>query len=389
MGTSSLDKDKHEAIRMVFQRLCEDEGVVHLVFGAFRGDFRVLADASDRVVLGFSDLEWGRWRVKLGSKLSLHLLDRGLPYEADVKLEGHDKFHGLEACQISLPNSLRALDTHRQAAFVPDRPVPCPFADQHNNVLDGFATAFGEEGLELAPPEGIRLLGDALRLNATTSVELRLAVGEHLALPVRVAYCGDRVWGLHITAAADKKSLDRYHQWLQDAKQHQAQRDHARFVPGGLESARLPAPRRPPQPTAVPKILVDRDPMILVLAQGEAFPVRLAEAVGRRFGIAALDAPKGPILPLLGALGWDTDWGRIRLVLLHSLLRSGSSLERCCHLVKQEKCPLPILLAGTGEGLELRRNRAVTAGAVDHLVVDPFQILSVIRTLDDALKLQG
>ena len=41
MGTTSLNKDQHEAIRMVFQRLCEDETTVRLLFGHFQGDFLV------------------------------------------------------------------------------------------------------------------------------------------------------------------------------------------------------------------------------------------------------------------------------------------------------------------------------------------------------------
>jgi CheY-like chemotaxis protein len=55
--------------------------------------------------------------------------------------------------------------------------------------------------------------------------------------------------------------------------------------------------------------------------------------------------------------------------------------------VEQEKCPLPILLAGTGEDVELKRNRALAAGAVDYMPVEPFRILAVLRKLDETLKL--
>jgi CheY-like chemotaxis protein len=390
MGTQSLNKDQHEAIRMVFQRLCEDEGMVSLIFGHFRGDFRVLAEASDRVILGISDMGRGQWGLKPGSRVTLHLLDRGLPYEAVVDLQGHGKFHGTEACHVAMPRLLRALDTHRLAEYAPDRPVPCPFADQSNNVQDGFALAFGEDGLELAPPEATRTLGDMLRLNASTSVELRAAIGQSLALPMRVAYFGDRVWGLRIADSADKKRVSLYRQWLMEAKHHQAQRDLSRFVPGGLESARLVPRREAAHPLSLPKVLVDRDPMLLVLAGEDAFPTRLAEAVGRKFGVAALDLMKGPVLPSLAELGGgDGAWGRIKLVLIHHRQRAGTSLERCGRLIQQEKCPLPILLAGTGEEFDLKRNRAMAAGAVDYIVVEPFHILSVIRVLDDTLKLLG
>ena len=389
MGARNLNKDQIEAIRMVFQRLCEGEEQVQVTFGKLNGEFKVLAEAPDRIILGISDLERGQWRLKPGARLTLKLLDRGLPFEAVVDFQGHGKLHGVEACHVTMPRLLRALDTHRLADFVPDRPVPCPFADQRNDVKDGQALAFGEDGLELAPPSGTRVLSDMLRLNATSTVELRAALGESLVLPVRVAYFGEKVWGLRLTDGADRVAVGRYRQWLLEARHQQANRDRSRFNPGGLESTRLPGRRDLPKPTAtLPKVLVDRDPMVLILAEGEAFPARLAEAVGRKFGVAALDLGPGPLKPTLTELGADDlGWGRLRLVMIHHRLRSGTAPDRCRRLVQEEACPLPILLLGTEEEAELKRNRAAAAGAVDYLVVEPFQILNVIRTLDQTLKL--
>jgi CheY-like chemotaxis protein len=390
MGARSLNKDQTEAIRMVFQRLCEGEDTVQLAFGTLHGEFKVLAEAPDRVILGISDLERGQWRLKPGARLTLKLLDRGLPFEAVVDFQGHGKLHGTEACHVTMPRLLRALETHRLADFVPDRPIACPFGDQHNDVQDGLATAFGEDGLELAPPEGTRILGDMLRLNATSTVELRAALGESLVLPVRVAYFGEKIWGLRLADSADRLAVGRYRQWLLEARHRQANRDRSRFNPGGLESARLTGPRETTKPTALPRLLVDRDPLVLVLAEGEAFPARLAEAIGRKFGVAAFDPGPGPLRPALTHLGLaDPGWGRLRLVLIHQQLRSGSARERCRRLVQEEACPLPILLSGTEEEAELKRNRAAAAGAVDYLVVEPFHVLKVLKTLDETLRLFG
>ena len=389
MGIRSLNKEQHEAIRMVFQRLCEGEEAIRVAYGTFHGDFKVLAEAPDRVVVGISDVERGQWRLKPGVHLTLRLVDRGLPYEAVVDFQGHGKLHGTEACHLTMPRLLRALDTHRLADYVPDRPIPCAFSDQHSNVKDGLAMACGEDGLELAPPEGTRILGDMLRLHATSTVELRIAQGDSLVLPVSVAYFGEKVWGMRLDDSKDKLSVSRYRQWLQEARRQQDQRDRSRFSPGGLESAKLPGrPETLRSTVAMPKILVDRDPMVLVLAEGEAFPARLAEAIGRKFGVAAIDLGPGPLKPSLGMLGVDDQsWGRVRLVMIHHLLRSGSAMERCRRLVQEEACPLPILVAGTEHEADLKRNRAMAAGAVDHLVVDPFRVLAVIRTLDETLKL--
>jgi CheY-like chemotaxis protein len=381
--------DQSQAIRMAFQRLCENEEAIQLTFGTLHGEFKVLAEAPDRIILGISDLERGQWRLKPGARLTIKLLDRGLPFEAVVDFQGHGKFHGVEACHVSLPRLLRALETHRLADFVPDRPIPCPFSDQHNNVKDGLATSFGEDGLELAPPEGTRILGDMLRLNASSTVELRAALGESLVLPVTVAYFGEKVWGLRLAESADKLALGRYRQWLLEARHQQANRDRTRFNPGGLESSKLSTRKEALRPTAaVPRLLVDRDPLVLVLTEGEAFPARLAEAIGRKFGVVAFDPGPGPLKPSLQELGVDDQgWGRIRLVLIHHTLRSGSAMDRCRRLIQEEGCPLPILIAGTSEEADLKRNRAMAAGAVDHLVIEPFHVLTVIQTLDQTLKL--
>jgi len=388
MATRSLNKEDPDVIRMVFQRLIAGEHSIHVTYGVFKGDFKVLGEAPDRVILGISDVERGQWRLKPGAHLTLKLADRGLAFEAVVGFQGHGKSHGIEACHVSVPRLLRALDSHRLAEFVPDKGLPCSFADQHNDVKDGLGLAFGEEGLELAPPEGTKALGEVLRLNAASTVELHASAEEHLVLPVRVAYFGEGVWGLRIADAADRHVLGRYRQWLMEAQHGQAQRDLAHFSPGGSESPRLSGQREAPKATPQVKLLVDRDPMVLVLAEGDAFPEHLAGALGRKIGVAALDLGPGPLRPALAGLGVEgQDWGRIRLVLIHHHIRSISALERCRRLTQGEGCPLPILLAGTEEDADLKRNRALAAGALDHLVVEPFHVLSILRVLEDTLRL--
>jgi CheY-like chemotaxis protein len=181
--------------------------------------------------------------------------------------------------------------------------------------------------------------------------------------------------------------LGRYRQWLQEARRAQTLQDMKGFDPGGTEAR--PQARDTGASGPHLRILVDRDPLILVLAEGDAFPARLAEAVGRKFGVAALDLARGTVQPFLTGLGGGSEsgWGRVRLILVHHHVRSGSALDACRRLVQEERCPLPILVAGTEEEAEVKRNRAISAGAVDHLVVDPFKVLSVIRALDETLRL--
>jgi CheY-like chemotaxis protein len=72
---------------------------------------------------------------------------------------------------------------------------------------------------------------------------------------------------------------------------------------------------------------------------------------------------------------------------VHNQLRLTSPLELIHQIVEQEKCPLPVILVGTDEDEDLKRNRALAAGAVDYFPVEPFKILSVLRKLDETLRL--
>lgn len=386
MSSQSLNKEDPDAIRMVFQRLCRAGGTVRLATGAFHGEFRLLAEAPDRLVVGLDDVTRGQWHLKPGARLTLALSDRGLPFEAVVEFLGHGRFQGLEACHVAPPRLLRATESHRLADYVPDRPVPCSFADQQSNVKDGGVRAFGMDGLELSPLDHVSSLPQVLRLGAASTVEFRISGPTSLVMPVRVAYFGDHFWGLRFTDGVDAQLLGRYRQWLQEARRAQAQQDLKGFDPGGAE-ARPPAREQAPAGPRV-RLLVDRNPLILVLAEGEAFPTRLAEGVGRKFGVAALDLARGAVRPHLAEVGAEKeDWGRVRLILVHHQIRVGSPLEACRKLVQEERCPLPVLVAGSEEEADLKRNRAIAAGAVDHLVVEPFRVLTVLRVLDETLRL--
>jgi CheY-like chemotaxis protein len=235
----------------------------------------------------------------------------------------------------------------------------------------------------------VQSLTEVLRVNAESTVEFHPPGAESsFVLSARVAYLGDSYWGLRFPDGMDPSLLGRYRMWVQEARRGQAQLDLNRFDPGGVEARPGGVSRGEPAGPKV-RLHVDRDPLILVLAEGEAFPAHLASAVGRKFGVAALDLIRGLVHPCLVGLGADGggDWGRVRLILIHQLVRSGSALELCRRLVHEEQCPLPILLAGTEEEFDLKRNRALSAGAVDYLVVEPFRVLSLLRSLGETLQL--
>ena len=373
---------------MAFQRLCEGQGAVELQLNNLKGNFPVLAESPGRVVLGISDVTRGQWGLKPGMKLTLHLQDRGIPYEATVDFQGHGRLEGEEACHIGIPRLLRALEEHRLAEYVPGRGLPCTFSTQAQDILRGSAVAFGEEGLELEPPDDKVTLPERLRLNGKTHLELHHEKDETLVLAAKVAYYREKVWGLRFTEETDAHVLGQYRAWLMGARRMQMQRDRERFDPKGRAAPKA-APEAPKLGTQA-NLLADKDPVVLVLSEGDALPKRLAETLGRKLGVAFLDYVKGPVKPTLATLGaGDEDWGRVKLIVVSTKLRLASPLEVVKQLAGPEGCQLPMLICGSEEDAEVRRNRAIAAGAVDYVVVEPFHVLKVMKALEETIRMFG
>jgi FixJ family two-component response regulator len=93
------------------------------------------------------------------------------------------------------------------------------------------------------------------------------------------------------------------------------------------------------------------------------------------------------VLPGLASLGSGGGWGRVKLLLVHQRLRVTSGLELTRDLTQVESCPLPILVVGLEEDVPLKRNRAIAAGAVDFISVEPFHVLRVMKAIEDTLKM--
>ncbi|HJW33247.1 MAG TPA: hypothetical protein VJ505_07785 [Holophagaceae bacterium] len=388
MSRKSPHLEEPDEIRMAFQRLCEAQGAVELQLDNLKANFPVLAEGPGRVVLGISDVTRGQWKLKPGARLTLHMQDRGIPYEATVEFQGHGRLEGEEACHIGLPRLLRALEEHRLAEYVPGRGLPCTFSTQSQDILRGSAVSFGEEGIELEPPDEKVSLPERLRLNAKTHLELHHEKDGTLVLAAKVAYYREKVWGLRFTEDTDPRVLGLYRTWLMGARRHQMQRDRERFDPKG-RSAPKAAPEAPKLGTQA-TLLADKDPVVLVLSEGDALPKRMAEALGRKLGIAVLDYVKGPVKPTLAALGaGEAGWGRVKLIVVSTKLRLASPLEVVKQLAGPEACPLPMLICGPEEDAEVRRNRAIAAGAVDYVVVEPFHVLKVMKALEDTIRMFG
>jgi CheY-like chemotaxis protein len=376
------------AIRMVLQRLCLEGARLGVAFQDQRGSFPIVTEDGERLAFRMEHEAIVAWGFEPSDSLALKFKDRGLEYECVVAHAGQEVMEGVEVCLATVPRVLRRSDMHRLADFIPDfaaHSQPATFTNTRNALIDGTVQSFGEEGLELVLRNSKQDVRELLRMGEESLLDVPLADNLRLRAPTTVAYFGENLVGLRFTKQADGQLLERYRAWIQDQQRIQAQQDKEAFSPRGLKEALARSVQSAALPAA--RLMVDRDPMLLLLTEREDFARRLGEAMGRKFGLVAMDYIKGPVKAQIAAAAGGEGWGRIRMVLIHNQLRLTSPLELCRQLVQKEGCTLPILLLGTEEEETKKRHHSIAAGAVDYIAVEPFRILATLRKLDETLRL--
>ena len=373
----TLDDDL--SIRIILQRLCLAGAKVSLAAKDQRSPFFLLAQEADRILVSMPAKAVADWALADGDKAALSFEDRGFTYESVVAFKGPVEWEGVGCCGFSVPRLLMRADDFRLTHFAPDSAPKVTFTNDRNTVLDGQIKGLGRDGFEMVMQDPGRRIQDVLRMGEESFLDLALEDDLRITTHARVAYFGPNFVGMRFTERVDAAVLDTYRSWLDGQERLQARRDRERYLLGGAR----PAQKEGALPQV--RLWVDRDPAILVVTEREDFARRMAEALGRKYGISSLDYIKGGLKAFLSQDG--AEWGRARLIVIHHQMRLVSPLELSRQVVEQEKCPLPVLLAGNEEDLELKRNRALAAGAVDYMPVEPFRILSVLRKLDETFKL--
>jgi len=385
MPPESRTVDDNLSIRIILQRLCLAGMKVSLSFRDRRSPFQILGQEAERILIAMPAAVFAEWDLPLEESTGLTFQDRGFRYEAVVTCKGPAEWEGIRCCAFTVPRVLRRADDNRLAHFAPDVAPKVTFTNNRNTLLDGQIKGLGNDGFELVMQDSSRKIHEVLRMGEESTLDLALEDDLRITTYARVAYFGDDYVGMKFTDRVDHTVLDQYRNWLEGKQRLQAQRDRESFESGGER----PGQREPPG-SNLPQIRlwVDRDPAILILTEREDFARRMAEALGRKFGILSLDYIKGSLKSFLGGQeGAGNGWGRIQLIVIHNHLRLVCPLELSRQVVEHEKCPLPVLLAGTDEDVELKRNRAMAAGALDYVPVEPFRILAVLRKLDETIKL--
>lgn len=382
---SQLVLEDAPAIRMVFQRQVLAGAKLTLAYQTQKADIPILSEDGQKVAFRFASEDVAKWALKPGENLSVKLEDRGLKYEAVTGFAGVGADSGVELMYIHLPRVLRRSDGHRLAAFIPDNPTKAAFTNARGGLFDGEVKSFGLEGLELMLRDSKQNIQEVFRMGEQSLLDVRLTESLQLKAKTTVTYFGEDHVGLKLDKDNDARVVNQYQAWLQEQQRLQAQKDAQDFSPEGA----VVSVARANQAAVLPKlrILVDKEPLILLLTERAEFAQRMADALGRKYGVAQLDYVKGPLKTQLAEIGAGDDWGRARIILLHNQMRLTSPMELCRQVVEKEKCTLPILLLGGEEDADKKRVRAIEAGAVDYVVVEPFKVLQVLKKVDETVAL--
>lgn len=384
MGRDAAELDEVGAIRQVLQRVCRSGAQVLLRQGTHRRELSLLAESPRVLTLNVSELESQQWELPVGSKLELEIRDRGRRYRAITYFLGFgpEAGDGPVGLETSLPRTLTWLDPEEFSDYCPAQPLFGSYATLSLDIRDGRFVSFSEQGLQM---ESRGQLGTELRLETPLMVTLDLGQASKLVLHVAPAFFSDRGVGLRLLAATDPDMARRYTGWVRERLHEERERDRRAFTPEGVRPERVVAPG--PGLQHCVKHLVRHDPQVLLISEDAALAAHLAQVLGRKFGISHLDYLQGLLRPQLEA-GTDA-WGPFRLLLIHQRLCLGSGFDLVHQVVERERCPLPVLLVGTEEDLALKRNRAIAAGAIDFLALEPFRVISVMQTLQQTLNLCG
>lgn len=372
-----------QLIRMVFQRLHVAGLKVHLDIQKQSGECPVLGQEPEGVLLKLDPHGFKNGGVHTGEKVTVKLEDRGLKYETVTSCVSSRVQDNTTCTILAWPRTLRRTDAHRVAEFIPDRPARATFTNARNKLLEGHVKGFGDTGVELALDDPSANVKDLLRIGEESMLDVTLEQDLRLVASAKVAYYGEALVGLTFTDKTDQVLLGRYRDWLSGQKRIQEEHDKE-----SGEVAQKREVRTGPITLPHPRMMVDRDPLILLITEKDEFARRMADAFGRKYGFLFLDYITGSMRYHLKDFGGDNpDWGRVRMIIVHNQLRLSSPLELARQMVEKEKCPLPILLVGTEEAADLKRIRALEAGAVDYQPIEPFKILSVLKKLDEVIAM--
>lgn len=387
MPKSVQQPSEIKIIRMVFQRLCREGAHLFLKLGNRKGFFPLVAESEGRLALAISEGERQQWALKPGAHVLCFFLDRGKRFEAILEATDFGFMAEVECCFFEQPRSLKALDDQRFANHVPERPLSCIFTTVTNDVCQGSVRALGAEGIELRINGYGEPKAECLRIGGPTTVELNLDSVGRLLLQGTVTYLRETTAGILFREEVSPSTMKVYRGWVLDAHLTMLQKDREAFDPRGITVTKELASQSA-RPGFRAHVIVERDPLLLVIAETDRFPNRIANSLGRIFGIAALDYLQGNVQPQAASLGENLEgWGPVKLILVHHRLRLGSGMELARKLIQEEHCPLPVVIVGTEEDAELKHARALELGAKDYLPVEPFNALALKVALENVLKI--
>ena len=376
--------DKQE-IAVIFNRMFERNQSLHLKFGEERLLCKPLAVESDHIFIACSMQDRERYNISANGSVQFSLFHEGKEYYATANLSGSGKMEGKDALRLNWPPSIKINDDYclTQLNLIPKKSVT--FTSITNQICDGDLINIGVQGIDLRNKGG-ESNAQVLKVDQITMVAFDLEPGVSIAQKGRVLYhtqFGQDLVGVEFVDM-NQEVAQKLEKWVSEQVESKKMADKSWLQKGGAKQARKKSggqagsTRTMADREDYETIVKEGDPYVLLITRDEAIIKRLTKSLSRKYGILA---SKGRFKRVESIVG---EYHPV-MIIIHDQLGQVSGFDLTRTINKHLSDEFRILVMGTDEDRVEKQALSHEAGALDYLVIEPFNMLKIFRMIDDAI----
>ncbi|MCB1050002.1 MAG: hypothetical protein KDC71_05330 [Acidobacteria bacterium] len=368
--------DDRESLQIIFRKMLAQNLPFYLRGWGFDHPLYLVEETDKSLTFSLRFVDLQKCQPKGGAVEELTLFYEGKEYEGHVKITGLGKLDGQDAMRVSFPSSIQLNDQFQLTHYHMPPGAKVSFTSIMNEFLEGTLVNVGTRGIDLRwKDEGN--IKEKLVQGRETSISFELDSFTKVNGQGRVLYFvefGKPMVGVEFTKV-DSTQIDCLEAWLEKqikAKQtREKQAFQSNWNPAAAQRKKgQDGEDKPPDRSEIlapdfEPIFNEADPYVLLASPN----LELLEQVGRSlsgsFGVLITRGTFQNIRILY-------DKFKPKMIVLHEDLGNISGFDLVKSLLEHYSADLAILMMGDRENEQEKMNQAMRAGAVDFLVVNPF-----------------
>ena len=376
-----------EEIRIIFRQLVENARFVFPNFSDEKLPCRLLNDEEDSLFIALKTEDRERFGIRMNQQAAIRFFYECKEYYTSVAIMGAGRFEGTDALRLAYPRALRINDQYclTQLHLIPRR--DCTFTSTTNQFCSGKIINLGVKGIDLRSEE-VQPIRELLAVDHEVMVGFELSDSLKISQKGRVAYINqfDEIFAGIEFVDLDKGLEEKIAEWMTNQSIEKKNREL-----DALRKKRKPKPKRSaaaPRENAGPvlahdyrgTILKEGDPYILLLSRDEALIQRLGKCLMRKYGILISKGRFSNVTKIMSH--YDP-----KMIIIHDTIGTVSGFDLVKTILGHADAEIAAVIMGSAEEEQERRIRAIDAGALDYLPIEPFKMLPVFKRVDEAMSL--